>query len=364
MINDYYPYVTDDNSTNSISSPSTMHERFIPSPTCNIPINPDIRCGEEWAREEDADIICDDDDIYQGPITFHITLPTMRKILKFSCRDKSAGVLLPFEPALVPKSEVNDMNDPFFFEKGFYLEAKTGFQPWPGTRLMVEAFTCMKSNRMKYWQSRLVAQDLAILELGAGVGIVGACLAAMGGRVMVTDLPVLVKNGIRPNLKRNAKDAYEGSVSDDSLDFFLKSRECSRIVEGVAQAAVVDWREPINEQLPRSTTSAIDVIIACDCLFLRKLIDPLLSILSTLFQYSLKRPKFLFTFQRRNMKGVFISIEELLRLIEDRGWSVECLAWRPVAVDGDGDQELYLFEVDPWTTTTTELLESDAKVIT
>jgi hypothetical protein len=35
-----------------------------------------------------------------------------------------------------------------------------------------------------------------------------------------------------------------------------------------------------------------------------------------------------------------------------------------VAVDGDGDQELYLFEVDPWTTTTTELLESDAKVIT
>lgn len=63
------------------------------------------------------------------------------------------------------------------------------------------------------------------------------------------------------------------------------------------------------------------------------------------------------------MKGVFISIEELLRLIEDRGWSVECLAWRPVAVDGDGDQELYLFEVDPGASTTTELLETDAKVI-
>ncbi|KAL7425833.1 hypothetical protein ACHAXH_000152, partial [Discostella pseudostelligera] len=218
-----------------------------------------------------------------------------------------------------------------------------------------------KNDRMKYWQSRLVNNDLTILELGAGVGIVGTCLAAMGGKVMVTDLSVLVENGIRPNLKRNGINVCDSAVSEDSLDFFLKSCEYTQIEDGWAQAAAVDWREPVAEQLPRSTTSAIDVIIACDCLFLRKLIDPLLSILSTLFQYSLRRPKFLFTFQRRNMKGVFISIEELLQRIEDRGWSVECVAWRHVAVDGDGDQELYLFEVDHGILpNNTVLLDADA----
>ncbi|KAL3757422.1 hypothetical protein ACHAWU_005153 [Discostella pseudostelligera] len=334
-----------------------MNERFIPNPSCNVPINPDIQCGEQWNSDQ-HNYLCDDDN-YQGPITFHITLPILRKKLEFSCRDKSAGVLLPSESTLVLNSGENDMIDPFFFEKGFYLEAKTGFQPWPGTRLMVEAFICMKNDRMKYWQSRLVNNDLTILELGAGVGIVGTCLAAMGGKVMVTDLSVLVENGIRPNLQRNGINVGDNVL--DHPDFFLKSREYTQIGDGWAQAAAVDWREPVADQLPESTTSTIDLIIACDCLFLRKLIDPLLSILSTLFQYSLRRPKFLFTFQRRNMKGVFISIEELLQRIEGRGWSVECVAWRHVAVDGDGDQELYLFEVHPGILTyNTILLDANA----
>lgn len=108
-----------------------MLAQFIPNPSCNTPINSDILCGEKW--NIDHDTIYDDDEFYQGPITFHITLPSMDRELKFSCRDKSAGVLLPSETALVINSGEGGMNDPFFFEKGFYLEAKTGFQPWPGT---------------------------------------------------------------------------------------------------------------------------------------------------------------------------------------------------------------------------------------
>lgn len=325
--------------------PTTRNAPFVPNPSCNIPINPDIQCGEEWNADHDN---YDDDAFYPGQITFHVILPTMRNCkLKFSCRDKSSGVLLSSEPALVPNAEENDTNDPFFFEKGFYLEAKTGFQPWPGTRLMVEAFACMENERMKYWQTRLANNDLTILEVGAGCGIVGTCLAAVGAKVLVTDLPVLVEHSIRPNLKRNGNvdDVFESNNND--CDFFLNSHEYSHIEKGWAQAVVLDWLIPISEQLPQSTSSAIDVVIACDCLFLRKLIDPLLSILSTLFQYSLKSPKFLFTFQQRNMKGVFISLDELIERIEDRGWSVECIAWRPVAVDGDGEQDLYLFEVHP-----------------
>ena len=47
------------------------------------------------------------------------------------------------------------------------------------------------------------------------------------------------------------------------------------------------------------------------------------------------------------MMGVFIGMEELLERIEQRGWGVECIAWRTIAVEGDGEQDLYLFEITP-----------------
>jgi len=297
--------------------------------------------------------------------------------LNFNCQDKSSGVLLPSEPEALSKAddaENDNMSDPFFFEKGFYLEAKTGFQPWPGTRLMIEAFTCMNSERMVYWQTRLASNDLTILEVGAGVGIVGACLAAVGGIVLVTDLPVLVEHSIGPNLKRNEHRVKEGDACGKHLDFFLESHEYSRIEDGWAQAVVLDWFRPMSEQLPHKTSSSIDVIVACDCMWMRKLIDPLFSVITTLFQQSLKETSFLFTYQRRNilfsvittlfqqslketsflftyqrrnMMGVFIGMEELLERIEQRGWGVECIAWRTIAVEGDGEQDLYLFEITP-----------------
>lgn len=319
---------------------------FIPDPSTCVPINADLKCGEEWTagRTSYADDDDDDDD-FRGPITFHVSLPRSDAKLEFNCRDKSSGVLLPTEPkASESEIEDNNMNDPFFFEKGFYLEAKTGFQPWPGSRLMVEAFTCDIGNeRMEYWQNRLRNKDLNMIELGAGIGLVGTCLAAAGANILVTDLPVLVNHAIWPNLKRNgvALDAQ----ADDCLKF-AGPREYSQIGEGLAGAAVLDWLKPISEQLPCQTTSSFDVVIACDCLFLRKIIDPLLSTISSLFQSSAKS-KLLFTYQRRNLMGVFIGLEELLARMEQRGWEVNCLAWRRIAVEDDGEHDLHLFEARP-----------------
>lgn len=295
--------------------------QFVPHPSCYVPINPALRCGEVCtAATGDTD---DDEDMHY-PVTFHITLPSKTVRLNFYCRDRSSGVLLPTESALSTKDEGDNMNDPFFFEKGFYLEAKTGFQPWPGSRLMIEAFTCMKNERMTYWQKRLTSSDLDILELGAGIGLVGTCLAAAGANVLLTDLPVLVEHGIIGNLKRNKTHFDVGS----------------------AKAQVLDWLKPISEQLSNDTS--FDVIVACDCLFLRKLIDPLLNVISDLFHQSSKNsPKLLFTYERRNMMGVFIGLEELLERIKYKGWSVECLAWRTIPVEGDGEHKLYLFEVTP-----------------
>ena len=238
----------------------------------------------------------------------------------------------------------------------------TGFQVWPGSRLMVESFTCandltMDENnkctrvaRLRDWKDRLAKGGMNILEVGAGIGVVGTCLAAAGGNVLVTDLPVLVEHGIQPNLRRNSTTLPAPSMSE--CPEFLATKEdesqfnANAIGEGWARAGVLDWFKPVSEQLSAETSSNIDVIIACDCIFLRKLVDPLFATVSTLFEHSMSRcPKFLFTFQRRNMMGVFIQLEELLGRIDERGWMVECLAWRTVHVEGDGIHENYLFEV-------------------
>ena len=331
---------------------SMQSQLFVPDPSHYVPINPELKCGEEWADLDTSDEYEDEDG--ELPITFHITLPTNTNAsdrLRFGCRDKSSGVLLPAEPkASINEEEERFANDPFFFERGFYLEAKTGFQIWPGSRLMIEASTCMQgSDRMQYWQERLVGGNLNILEVGAGVGVVGTCLAASGGKVLITDLSVLVEHGIWPNLRRNCNVAEIVTPSTNEASVFFSSLfEPTRIGEGLAFATVLDWFQPISEQLTQETCSSVDVIVACDCMFLRKLVDPLLTVVSSFFQQQYTRsPKFLFTFQRRNMMGRFIGIEELLQRIKDRGWNVECLAWRTIAVEGDGNHDLCLFEVSP-----------------
>jgi len=329
-----------------------MTAQFVPKPSCLIPINPRVKCGEEGIADDN---VCADEYEDCGPINFHVTLPTLNGItLNFNCRDKSSGVLLPTEPK-APETKGEGMNDPFFFEKGFYLEAKTGFQPWPGSRLMVEAFTCMENAKMKHWQERIANNDLNVLELGAGIGLVGSCLAAAGARVIITDLPVLAEHGIWPNIRRNGKSIPLDQVPEEVTSYLLSGSqllerdnlfEPTPIGEGWACPAALDWCKPVSEQLSHETSSAIDVIIACDCLFLRKLIDPCLDVISSLF-LQMKLPRLLFTFQRRHLMGVFIGLEELLELMERRRWNVECIAWRTIEVEGDGQNGLYLFEVSP-----------------
>ena len=338
--------------------------QFNPPANNFLPIDPLLKCGEEWIHDHEQHE--EDDDDFHGPITFHVQLPIDTHRLNFNCRDKSSGVLLASEPSVRKEDTYDGPSDPFFFEKGFYLEAKTGFQVWPGSRLMVEAFTCSSLKEKLSLGGRL-----NILEVGAGIGVVGSCLAAAGGNVLITDLPVLVAHGIGPNLRRNgrANTSIRTDGGEEECDrqqqcpkFLMgtcesettiaaidtESIDAVRLGNGWAKAAVLDWFKPVEEQLTQATTSDIDVIVACDCIFLRKLASPLLTTIATIFEHSRSNnPKFFFTFQRRNMMGLFIQLEELLGMIEERGWTVECVAWRDVVVEDDGVHQNYLFQVTP-----------------
>lgn len=354
---------------------------FNPPANNFVPINPLLKCGEEWTRNHVDQYEEDDEDDFHGPITFHVQLPSRSgsgsgtHLLQFNCRDKSSGVLLPTEASVKKEDAYDGPSDQFFFEKGFYMEAQTGFQVWPGSRLMVEAFTCSSAVNadangiLKHLKDQLcLGGKLNILEVGAGMGVVGSCLAAAGGNVLITDLPVLVEHGIGRNLCKNGRansirmdgdeeecnrhcpkfliDACAFETTTTSTD--TASCDAVKLGRGWARAAVLDWFKPLNDQLPLSTTSDIDVIVACDCIFLRKLADPLLTTIATIFEHSrAKNPKFFFTFQRRNMLGLFIQLEELLGMIEERGWAVDCVAWRDVDIEDDGVHQNYLFQVTP-----------------
>ena len=251
-------------------------------------------------------------------------------------------------------------------------------------------------------------QNKNVLEVGGGIGAVGTCLASLGGNVLLTDLSVLVQHGIFPNLIRNKNtntcttddntntntnttdkttsippicnnnddtNTNNNALSSSSLPssqppaFLLNATHhhhrslCIPIGKGWARTTVLDWYQPISTHITNEAVSDIDIIIGCDCLFLKKLIDPLLDVVSDIFTATSTvttsttgngkhttdtETKFIFSYERRNMMGMFTDLDGLLHKIRyERNWFVECLSWRTIIVKDDGQHELYLFQVTP-----------------
>jgi len=209
--------------------------------------------------------------------------------LEFRCRDGSVGVLREDEnrsrrrrrAAAQQVEEVLDSQqddeeeeftsvDPNFFDRGYTLAGRTGFQVWAGTRMLVEALlsatgsmvpsssrhgdedrrspsfagnsgeddSSRRRQRLEYWQRMLFEgapststssptgshrrrrRPLRVLELGSGVGVAGTALASVGAEVLLTDLPTLVKHSLRPNLRRNdnKRRGRSSDGNDDTID--------------------------------------------------------------------------------------------------------------------------------------------------
>ena len=198
---------------------------------------------------------------------------SQRKYLTFQCRGRSVGVMLESDTHnnnsknnnIDVDDDIDDdddeqpMLDPFFFDEGYTLAGRTGFQVWAGSRLLLESllypFTSTQQQqrllsqgssttpsedivdtpRLQYWQRKILrmqssqtpsksqkSQDdneipraLKVLELGSGVGLVGTSLAALGHQVVLTDLPTLIKHSVLPNMKLNS---FRKKSNKDSKD--------------------------------------------------------------------------------------------------------------------------------------------------
>ena len=184
---------------------------FEQSPSNHLPINDALLFKEEWVEPGS-----NGHDVDLDPFCLYVTLPSTLTtaagtLLAFSSSERSSdtGILSPDEETTALETTFDGRLDPHFFEKGYELEAKTGFKVWPGSRLILQALLSPSGGsefgRLKYWQERLLnsSKPLNILELGAGIGVVGGSLAAAGADVLMTDLSVLTKYGMSPNLMRN-----------------------------------------------------------------------------------------------------------------------------------------------------------------
>lgn len=114
---------------------------------------------------------------------------------------------------------------------------------------------------------------------------------------------------------------------------------------GWASIANIDWTAPLNEEV--ASISSLDLIIASDCVWLVSMLDSLLNTVDSLFK-SNPNARLLLSFQRRD-KGDstrFSKVTSIIKSVQRRKWSIECLAWRYVRQEGEKEpKEVFLFEI-------------------
>ena len=368
---------------------------FHPDPALFFPVRPDLLpCSEENHPNDDGE--------NEGAVLFSCTVAQKR--LVWRCRDPSSGLLLTSEPTALP--DTTGAVDPFFFDANYDLAGKTGFQIWPGSRLMTEALTTTTTTTtmtldennpalslLRDLQEQIRLGAPRVLELGSGIGFVGIALAAAGAHVILTDLPTLVNHAIVPNIERNANTNTNTTTSTAGEDVSAtattttdipkdnpiiaetdsqKSSSSAWIPDAVAvgrgwaHAAVLDWMKPLAHQRIIASSdddnnnnnntaflSNLDWIVSCDGLWLKHMLKSILNVLDSVFALGgTSMPVFLFTYQRRGKNEMFTTLEGVLDALHQRGWTTECLAWRTVhcGTNEDGSEEinpLFLFRTIP-----------------
>lgn len=292
-------------------------------------------------------------------VVFQCNLP-LGKVLEFSCREPSCGALEQEEEAAVIPDEDYVVN-PDFFNDDLTMAGVTGFKVWTGTRLLVETLVWSHENdcdRLVEIQKCIKDSSTRIVELGAGVGVVGTYLAAVGSQVMITDLPTLVETVIEENIQRNHGESSSSSEEDD-IPTWLPTGV--KIGEGFVDATPLNWIIPLEDQLQEDQRTNLDFIVASDVVFLKQMLESLLNTAAALFESSkATRPTFILSFQRRDSKDgeesdSFTTVDGILQAVQERGWKLECLAFRHIMVEKErGDKivkeqtEVFVFEIDPW----------------
>jgi hypothetical protein len=195
---------------------------------------------------------------------------------------------------------------------------------WAGTRLWFSAVDSLTYLHDSGILASLPAKP-NVLELGAGLGIPGMCIAKFlevteaGGSVIITDMPSILEQ-----CEANVAQNFGASSADTGV---------------TVTAAGLDWSVPgINSliaSLPAATTS-FDLIVSTDCVYAPLYGDSYIRLAECIVECLRLNPKCISVnvIERRNKDEV----EVFHKLLEDAGMAVEVVdRGGGYAGDGVGD---------------------------
>ena len=213
-----------------------------------------------------------------------------------------------------------DFVDPSFFDPGYSVAASTGHVMWEGSWALIRLLQSLPDAPQRAGGGRLsrLVRGRRVVELGAGTGLLGLCMAARGAHVLLTDVRPVVEDTLRGNVARNAGGADGGGGATPGGRGWAGA---VRVGEGSARAATLDWTDPVQAQCeggndPREA----QVVVAAECIWLRDLLEPFLATALALMRGP-ARPPCLLCFRERAKEGssVFQNLEQVLGAFRARG---------------------------------------------
>ena len=213
-----------------------------------------------------------------------------------------------------------DFVDPSFFDPGYSVAASTGHVMWEGSWALIRLLQSLPDAPQRAGGGRLsrLVRGRRVVELGAGTGLLGLCMAARGAHVLLTDVRPVVEDTLRGNVARNAGGADGGGGAVPGEGGWAGT---VRVGEGSARAATLDWTDPVQAQCeggndPREA----QVVVAAECIWLQDLLEPFLATALALMRGP-ARPPCLLCFRERAKEGssVFQNLEQVLGAFRARG---------------------------------------------
>ena len=104
-----------------------------------------------------------------------------------------------FHALVVDQDEV--VVDPFIFNPDYSAASQTGMaKVWDGSWTILRMLRDDPESEL----AKQCRSGAVCLELGSGSGLVGLAAAALGGHVLLTDVPTVAENSLQPNIDSNA----------------------------------------------------------------------------------------------------------------------------------------------------------------